>query len=375
MFPFTAIQKANYRAKFRAESSKKIEKVKLISFWNWWEVHPKEFVPRCLAWRIPIVGIEPSGEFRCTSRELLKKSYPAWFLQEMRTFSYYVQADDFGSSPGNQFPQVKLKPGCVYIRQDRSPESGDVTRTSRPSLDWILNCVYFRNSSVLDVRGVNFSEESWKELLTSKSFFKFDFYDTNIDNIFTNSHVRYASLGDLSLVRVPNITAEEVIEVIDRCPSIRSLTLSADMLEPQLIRKLFSESKIFSIKLVGNKDELKLVEPIVLTAPKQIHLSNFSKVDLTDTTVQSLFTQFEVVYLDACRLTANDVMVLSQTTTTRVWIVNCTISKADYDLCMKSAEASDQPAAGELPQTPMSGDFAKIRYWLDSQNMQILIRD
>ncbi len=371
MFPFTAIQKSNYRAQFRVGTSKRHEKVNPIGFWNWWEVAPREFVPRCLAWRVPINGIKRWGVFKCTSKELVRGDYPEWFLQEVDDFRFSLQADDVEPEGDQRFPEERMRPGLAYISRARDTKSAKFTEPRRPSLDWLLKCIDFRNCSALAIHDVDFSNESWNELLTSERIFRMEFYDTNIENIFTDSTNQYEELLWLSLVRVPNIRAQEVIETIDRCPNLQDISLSTGLLQPTLLRKLFSESAVFAIRFEGDRDELKLAEPIKVNSPKQLHISNYAKINFTDNAIRSLFSGCEIVYLDKCRFTAIELNELSKIRSTEIQLSECSISKSEYERLMAMGYVARERLDSELSQPEFEGDYFKIRNWLNRFQLQI----
>jgi hypothetical protein len=166
-----------------------------------------------------------------------------------------------------------------------------------------------------------------------------------------------------------------VIGAIDRCPRLRQLSISAELLESRLFRKLFLEPRIFVIRLVGDQDELKLREQIEIHSQKPIHLSTFSKIDFTDKSVQSLFAHFRAVHLESCRLSAKDLMELSKVNTARIEIRWCSMSKSEHQLLLTGVEAATQPANGQSTEPSSNADFAKIRYWIDPQNLQIFVQD
>ena len=83
MFPFSAIRKAEYRARRLTNfaSQGRLEKVQLLKQWDWWELPTGECIPRCLAWRVPVNGIDRQTLLILEANEF--QDFPKWFVDEV----------------------------------------------------------------------------------------------------------------------------------------------------------------------------------------------------------------------------------------------------------------------------------------------------
>lgn len=331
VFPFTAIRKANYRAQFRIENGQSLEKVKVSSLWNWWEVAPGEFIPRCLAWRVPIRGIATQRVLDCNSGKLLASDHPNWFRNEVLRVEYYGSDGDpflnMGSVPSSK---KKVFPKTAYILRsiETSPQTPIAAGTN---MDWLLNFVDFGYCNTVQIEGVDFSKEAWQHLLSSNYLLRLDLQNTNVESSFMGSNKTHAKLSSVTLNNVPSLSNNAVVDLLDNCPNLSSLYLPYRLFRPSLIQKYFSENKTLEMSFLESPCQIMLWKD-------EAHLINYSfiqnehQIDFTDDAMLTLFELSKTVHIDKCRFSANDLFALAKLARlTRVKFTDCTTSQVEFD--------------------------------------------
>jgi hypothetical protein len=281
MFPFTEIRRAQYRAKkLRLEE---IHFARSKIFWNWWCMPSKELIPACLAWRVPIQGVEiwGHGELKLDSKQLLDEQFPVWFLKETAYQGLSIRMSPLDSEfrTVRQADNIKTKINC--FRPCNLSISGNKTNsqiggghTHEAALVGMINCSSLQR---IHISNIDISESSCRHLFANHRLGYIFLTNSNAGRLLLASDRKFPELKYLKIDRIDPFDEKEFLRLLNNCPSLNGISIPHDYATQEILEYLLA-STVNDITFEGNSGPLSFQLGFPIPGGISLHFYYFSSI-------------------------------------------------------------------------------------------------
>ncbi len=304
MFPFSAIRKAEYRARLRADLGQqgRIEKVHLLKQWNWWELPTGECIPRCLAWRVPVDGIDRQSQlYYLTANEFA--DFPKWFVDEVD----FLQIGVDGTPP--RFLRNRFTPRTLAMYSLDPFRS--LREKPRYNIDWIDKVVSLDRCNEISLIQVCASAATWTKLLTGREVHELSVRESTISD--ENWHCDLPQLQSL-IVNDTTLGSQSLKKLVSGSPSLKKIAISVDQFTDDFAKEVASKSD-FNISIVGSvgwgrsrtRSGLQINQEIAFDGKVELTLFDFASFNFADSHLQTLIRSTKSTEISGCTLSFRNV--------------------------------------------------------------------
>ncbi len=279
MFPFSEIRRAQYRVKFLA--LKQIEYARPRVYWKWWRMPSKELIPVCLAWRVPIKGVEEWGHSHIIldSKQLQDELFPNWFLEEnaYQNLSIRMLPLDSEFRANWQSDNAKTQINCfrprvlgVYGNRDYSPWSG---HTHEAALVEKVDC---NSVNRIVIQNVELTEPTCRHLFAHRLEY-IALWRTNAGKWLLELDRKFPNLKRLQLDRVDQFNEQGLLRLLQNSPSLSSVTIPYEYITEEVLQYML-DSPIQEIVFAGRDGPIHHPLNIPISCVKRFEFLNFCDI-------------------------------------------------------------------------------------------------
>jgi hypothetical protein len=305
MFPFSAIRKADYRARIRLDSDKQgpVKKVELLRQWNWWELPTGECIPRCLAWRVPVEGIDPYWVLAVKPNEIIK--YPKWIADEVVDLTIFMNS----SAPPLSLPHPLAPSRLTIYPFDRywQNEKQDLLY----NIEWVDKIVNLNRCRKMTLDRLNASKETWSKLLSCNELLFLDIYLSQIPN--DDWRASLPKLEQLCLIDT-DVGREGLRKLLAGSPNLKRIVISSSLLSSEFAEEIsrFNELTVtitpaHSARILTQHEQFKIGSSIQFNGNVILELIEFKGLNLSDPNVQTFIRSTKFTDIGGSYITCRDV--------------------------------------------------------------------
>jgi hypothetical protein len=307
MFPFSAIRKAEYRARIldELEPPGRIEKVQLLEQWNWWELPTGECIPRCLAWRVPVAGIDRQDFLFLKANEI--GDFPKWLVDEVEI----LHIDTDGLPP--RLIRNRLAPETLSISSAQATFTIDESRRLQEkrhekNVDWIDQVVSLERCTTMHLFGVSVSTDTWSKILSSKNL-----QELVVDRSQIPEENWHCDLPQLQRLFVSNaiVGSQSLKKLISNSARLKHIVISVDQLTSEFAKEIASRD---DLKIVvngmdesGPRKVLQIKHKVAFDGKVRLELCFFRSLNFADQHLQTLIRSTASTEITSCELSFRNV--------------------------------------------------------------------
>ncbi len=341
-FPFSGIRRARFRARhYNHEWAKSLHIHELAKnrasqtrltqpVLGWLTLPDGTSVPSILQWRVPEIGRNMIEKLSCPLDSFA--SLPEWYVRETVYLELFLDPNDTAPKNVPLLPRKhRAVPRSIRIRNETDQPfwKNLMSMRSNVNADWITNLVDLSQCERLDISFVNFSTDIWKEVLSSKSLGYLSINKSNIED----SELRSVNsmLERIDLIGNENLSPVAISDLVARNDRLLWAFFGDNSLTAELGMAISKSPRpTIDLAIVPDDKNITIDDTINFNNLCRLHIAGYDSLDtwianehkLIDTTLGS--------NVSACRLSCNDLVALSEISTTTGIVLNyCTIAKTE----------------------------------------------
>ncbi len=305
MFPFSAIRKAEYRARILGdlEQQGRMEKVQLLKQWNWWELPTGECIPRCLAWRVPVDGIDRQTYLSLKTNKKFA-DFPKWFSDEVDQLAICLD----GTPP--QFLRNRFAPSSIET-SSFDPILSLLDRSQIYNIDWIDQVVSLDRCATMSLLRVSASTATWTKLLSSKELQELSVRESQIPE--ENWRCDLPQLQSLSVYDT-TLGSQSLKKLVSGSPSLKSIAISVDQLTDDFAKEVAGKDELNVIIVGSERSEgsramsvLQINQEVAFDGRVELALYDFESLNFADSRLQTLIRSTKSTEMIDCTLSFRNV--------------------------------------------------------------------